>query len=559
MVARDQSRPTVAFLVKNGIGFGHIRRCLLVAEELRRLDGSLEVLMLGQASSLAAYHNSTIPIVNLPLLHRLPSNAMERAHTLLLDHVLARVQPDVVIEDTYPDPHYLGLPSLRECRRLLLLRRLDGVAFDRLRAEGQFAPYDRILISESFDHFHEEWHSPSSVLAVALSDRFDFVGPIYGCASQAELRSCEARYGQDGSPLVVVSAGAGGDHFNDAYCERLFQTMATVAARCHAQRIPARFVFVLGPYYQGRVPQVAPNTLLVPFEPLLPALLRLAEVIVARPGHNVVHEALCGTGRVILMPGISWMESQPGFAGRLAGQHGIFVGDVDNADAAFALTVRGLQAAPRDPSPSASGQRRAAEAILSELCLAQRSPRGLGHRAFVLVTGLGSSARVAAAATLLAHAPHLAGHEIASLRALAEHPSGGSARAVYVDLALDASTRPDQLKDRGVQVLLFADRHTGAFAVMQWLACHKPLRHGLLPIELYQFSAQPGNFDALARRVERLVSASPLPGLVVDLQALEEETLAIYAGQIAEWVVARGVRLVSVWEFAAYHASNLLL
>lgn len=549
----------MAFLVKNGIGFGHIRRCLLVAEELRQLDGSIEVLMVGQASSLAAYHNSTIPILNLPLLHRLPSNAMERAHTLLLDHVLARVQPDVVIEDTYPDPHYRGLPSLRECRRLLLLRRLDGVAFDRLRAEGQFAPYDRILISERLERFHEEWHSPSSVLAVALSDRFEFVGAIYGCASQAELRSCEARYGQDGSPLVVVSAGAGGDHFNDAYCERLFQTMAAVAERCHTQRIPARFVLVLGPYYQGRVPQAAPNTLLVRFEPLLPALLRLAKVTVARPGHNIVHEALCGEGSVILMPGISWMESQPALADRLAGQHGLFVGDVDNTDTAFALTVRGLQAPPRKSGSSAGGQRRAAEAILSEVRLAQRSPQGLEHRAFVLVTGLGSSARVAAAAALLAYAPHLAGPEIASLRALAEHPSGGSARAVYVDLELDARIRPDQLKDRGVQVLLFADRHAEAFAVTQWLACYEPPRQGLLPIELYHFAARPGNFDAFARRVERLVSVSPLPGLIVDLQALEEEALAAYAGQIAEWVVTRGVRLVSIWELAAYHASSSLL
>lgn len=90
------------FLVKNGIGYGHIRRALLVADELAR-RGELRPVVVSQARTLDLLRTSTVPVLNLPLLHRVPSAVGEDAYLDVIERVVERLGPAVAIEDTYPD------------------------------------------------------------------------------------------------------------------------------------------------------------------------------------------------------------------------------------------------------------------------------------------------------------------------------------------------------------------------------------------------------------------------------------------------------------------------
>lgn len=64
------------FLVNNGIGYGHLRRALILAEAL--LDaGQVRPIIISQAGSLDIYANTRVPLANFPLLHRVPSAVAE--------------------------------------------------------------------------------------------------------------------------------------------------------------------------------------------------------------------------------------------------------------------------------------------------------------------------------------------------------------------------------------------------------------------------------------------------------------------------------------------------
>src|SRR5579859_4958769 len=128
----------VVFLVQNGIGFGHIRRTLLIAEQIRLLDPNVEVIFISQANSLLLFQMSPFRVINFPFLHRLPNNAAEHVYRTLLCEILANLKPTIVVEDTYPDQWYLSVPALQDIPKILIMRRIDPLAFDEFRRQGYF-------------------------------------------------------------------------------------------------------------------------------------------------------------------------------------------------------------------------------------------------------------------------------------------------------------------------------------------------------------------------------------------------------------------------------------
>ncbi len=299
---------TVALLVKNGIGFGHLRRAVVIAEAIRA-EGRLRPVIISQASSLSLFRDTPVEVVNFPLLHRVSSAVAEDSYTAVLDRFLHRLDPAVVVEDTYPDPRYLSLKSLAHRPRLLVMRRLDGASFDQLRTQGRFAPYDRILIAQSPEDFAGEGHSGESTAAVKFGTRFSFIGNVSYTPTAAETASARATYAPDGEPLVVVNGGAGGDQMPDGYGDRLFGACAQVAGRLLADGHPARFVFVTGPYYAGKPLHDTANVTVRRYEPRLAALLAAAHVAIIKPGNNALSEALLGQAHLVLVPDVSFMEA----------------------------------------------------------------------------------------------------------------------------------------------------------------------------------------------------------------------------------------------------------
>ncbi|MDT5027268.1 MAG: hypothetical protein QOE61_3694 [Micromonosporaceae bacterium] len=280
---------------------------MILAEAL--LDaGQVQPIIISQASSLALFADTRVPVVNFPLLHRVPSAIAEDWYTEVLDALLMQLDPAVVIEDTYPDQRYARLPALADRPRLLVLRRLDGDSFDTIRTAGAFTRYDQVLIAQDEESFSREGHSRETLTAVASSGQFESVGPIFRSTTPAEIDAVRAEYAPDGLPLVVVNGGAGGDQMPDGYGDRLFHACITVAARLGADGSAVRFVMVTGPYYAGRPLEERDNVMVRRFEARLHALLAVAQVAVIKPGNNALSEALIGGAHLVLVPDASFME-----------------------------------------------------------------------------------------------------------------------------------------------------------------------------------------------------------------------------------------------------------
>jgi hypothetical protein len=242
----------IVFLVKNGVGFGHIRRCLLIAEQIRKLESGIDIVFVSQTSSLLQFESSGFRAINFPFLWRLPDNLSEYTYRRLLNQIMIELHPSLVVEDTNPDDWYLSLPALEDVPRMLLLRRIGPLSFDDYRQSGYFGAYDKVvLVQEESEFFHQKCVRESELL-VRLSRIFEFTGPVFHQPTPLEIEEVAGRYDSDGVPLIVVNAGAGGEHLNEGYCERLFGAMREIAGRFLSKGTSGHFVFVVGPYYMGR-------------------------------------------------------------------------------------------------------------------------------------------------------------------------------------------------------------------------------------------------------------------------------------------------------------------
>ncbi len=482
------------FLVKNGIGFGHIRRALLVAEAVQRV-GRLRPIIISQASSLALYRDSPVRVINFPLLHRVPSAITEDLYTDLLDRLIDRLNPAVVIEDTYPDARYRRLPALADRPRILVMRRLDGLSFDQIRQRGDLAHYDRILIAQDEVAFQREGHSGDSLAAVKYSGRCGFVGNIAYAPGADEALAVRQAYAPDGAPLVVVNGGAGGDQMPDGYGDR---------------------------------------------------------------GNNALSETLAGHAHLILVADVSFMEGLDAHAARTVDQYGGTVGTPGRASLeplirdALARPPRETRLVPTSSAVDTVVQEIFEQATGAEVSVAPKvlvlvliPPNYLTPDS--LTADLPDGLRNA-----LVFGDTKRDGAVAKLSALTHDPPGQAEAVVWGGDPGPLS--PQNIADRGVLLLILPGP---APAADRWLSLQPPCP-SLLTITAQRMTAQPTSVERARRRMARLLQSEAAAVLLLDLGGLPPRDLPAYLEALARWLAAQPVLLAGVREMAAVKANRLL-
>lgn len=576
--------PRILLLVKNGIGYGHIRRALLISDELRALGA--DPVVISQASSTQIFTGQAAKVVNFPLLHRVPSSAAELAYLDLLDCVVEELRPELVVDDTYPDRRYLQLPSLREVPRVLVMRRVEPIAFDQLRREGSLAPYVKILLAQDEKDFAREPHSTATLQIVELSERFRFTGRIYHEPSKSELTSVRERY-RDQAPLVVVNAGAGGDHIQDAFTDTFFRTAVATAKHCLDRGVSGHFVVVLGPYSPAlELPELS-NLTYVAWEPQLSSLLRIAAVAVLRPGHNVINEALSGSARLVLVAGETWMEGQQELAERMAAEDQARVAPVGDAETLTTQVLSSLNEGPRVPRPSRrpSGARRAALQILREagrdrsdvpvhmprpaVCLLVSAGKSLSLPALarlVQQTGLANAGVVAPGSEVLQTAGRSSGaRQVGRVSALlSERPGAGISpgnalpRTLLADASPPAFLTPTALTAAGVRLLLDDGPSESGGHIGRWLA-HHASSTAVLTESAWLHRAEVERPERLLRRVALLLRDQAILAIHLDLSRIPNPAAAAsYCRHVGRALQEGSVQLVTPSDYTARLADRLL-
>ena len=448
------------FFLGNGIGLGHQRRALVMAEALRHRDPKAVCLFITQASNVTMFEGRGFSIVQLPSMHRLPDNGSERVLWSLVDRLVQELDPDLIMEDTYPDPRFLNLPAVRQRPKALLLQNLVPDFLEQFRSDGTLGHYEKILLLANETAFLEACKIPSWWSLGNLSQRVEFIDPIVTQVDTSRIVRSKS------GPTVLVTAGAGGDHLNEGFVQRLILTAAQAAKDWSSG---PRFVLITGPNYEGDIPEVTDRVEVRRFEPALPELLATSEVVVLRPGYNSMYEALQGTAQVIAVPSISYGEDQTGWVKQLTEEH-----DILTLGTLEPMPLRHCIQTALERGPRTSRLRRGNEDAARILSDVVRAPKINPPSALVMMTGPDDEALFEAAHRAKAHGLHL--HYVPRHRDILS-PSKSFERVRWME-DLRTAPHPSELRSQGISAILTPEEQ--AIPPDVWARHYCPNAHGVL-------------------------------------------------------------------------------
>lgn len=548
----------ILFLVKNGIGFGHIRRTLLIADQLKFLDPNIDVVFISQAKSFKLFEEKPYKVINFPILHRVPDEAFYSTYKDLLALVTAEIQPDLVVEETYPDRHYLNIPALQNIPRILLMHRIDPISFDNFRRAGYFSTYDRIVVLHYEHEIFFQEQVPELELLIRLTQKFAFTGPTFHQVTAKEIDVVKDKYVRSGHQLVVINAGAGGDHYNNTYCEQLFKSADEAATRFWKSDAAVDFVVVTGPYYNGFLPS-SPNMSVVDFEPHLAALLYIANVAVIRPGYSVTREALAGSAEIVLVPGTSYMESQRSFAKYLSERYEVEIAAIDAPDELFSSVKRLL----RKPSFNAERkevvprQAKVAEIVLNEVSRIKHiedylEEKTFGLPLFILFGGFLSTETERIHSILSKYLPQalFVGEAcVPNLDLLdSTRENESPTQALFMQSSTEIDLTPSDLLNCGVKVVFYTDQTTFGVSALEWCRHYRITRYGVLDIELFHFYISKDWRTQLAYRTSKMLSRGIPLQLYLDFSKTSGRVDEIekITSDICRWCLTFDVRITTI-------------
>jgi predicted glycosyltransferase len=323
----------ILFMLQNGIGFGHFKLALTIS---KHLEDQYEIVFLTQAKSTKIFNNFDYRVYNFPMLYTIHSNTETLFFNKLLNQLIKEINPSIVIEDTYPEDNYLNLPSLINIPRLLLINRLIGSEFEEYYFSGILNLYNKLIVLNTRENFIEDLLSLEVKNYAKYSNKFKYYDSVFNIPTKEIEEEMKDKYAIDNfDKTIVVNCGAGGWHIGTNICKEIFAESIRAANRIVKSGRNIQMILVLGPYSKylkedlSDMISYTDNIKLVDFEINLDALFHVVDLNILRPGYNSTMEAISGDSNILLLPGISYMESQEDWCRELARDYGIEYLNVD--------------------------------------------------------------------------------------------------------------------------------------------------------------------------------------------------------------------------------------
>jgi len=233
------------FYAINGVGLGHVRRLLLIAEEIRKQKAEVHILFITNSAFPQMIEEKGFPYVCIPYEQNLDAQSFfplrtisTQLHDSLFRTVVRNFSPDVVVCDLKWPVGLLKLASGSSMKTVILLRKEETPWLrKKLPALKRF---DLVCVP----HTREEYKrigTPEEIIRQMEKMGAVFTGPVLPQQEKQPLVR------DDGTFRILVTAGGGGWSTTKRFLE-LARESLTPLMRVHKDIVPE---IVLGPLFKG--------------------------------------------------------------------------------------------------------------------------------------------------------------------------------------------------------------------------------------------------------------------------------------------------------------------
>jgi predicted glycosyltransferase len=296
----------------NGIGLGHVQRCVLIAEELRK-QASVEITFVSntlypQVITMAGFGCVGLPQTWKDLTANVGAKALplqegvvaEEMRDELFGSVLNIIRPDITVFDPPVSVAMMGLAREKGARVVAILRQNKGY-FDAVARRGAA---DLVIL-------------PSDAPGDS-GDSLVSTGPVFRALVLSRGAELRQQYFPAFSTAVLVCQGGGG--VTPATCNYVrrqghtFLDVVLTTLRPLAPRFPIHVLVSTGPFCPLPRPLLPclhePWLSQLSYLPSLPDLMAAVDLVISTAGYNSANEIYAAQVPAVLLPIDFDVESQ---------------------------------------------------------------------------------------------------------------------------------------------------------------------------------------------------------------------------------------------------------
>lgn len=297
----------ILFYAINGIGIGHLVRCLILAKEIVKRNPDTKVLFVTNSPFTELIRNGGFEFVQLPLNKKDPIARFNTGQKLIdaenynsiFKKVVGNYNPDVMVWDNRVEEEIVRFSDGLGVKNILILRKYDNETLKEFITSGFGDYFCSIIVPHQKEEF--QYCCPEIYKKIEKEKKYIFTGPITRIfdSNQFEADNLKEKYGVKEGDFVIVCTFGGGGHkaSTPALMREVYKSYDMLKKRIKNLKL----IFVTGPFFDGKIGKKG-DTISVKFEPNLMQLMRLSSIAISQGGYNTVNEAITTRTPTLFVP-----------------------------------------------------------------------------------------------------------------------------------------------------------------------------------------------------------------------------------------------------------------
>jgi len=300
----------ILFHAINGVGLGHLNRCLMIANAIKEADPSINILFVTNSLITKPIEQEGYRFIQLPK-SRDKGLLIDEKGLSLFKNIIDQENPDLIVYDTHFEHRVIKYAVKKgNIRNILVLRKIDNKSLYEFYSmpfwRNCIRSFDKIFIPHSLKEFSTS-DDRNVFNKVVDNANIYFVGYLCKTINNKYIKDIKKKYKINPKNfLITVSCGGGGKDENNSSLDEFLKNVISTYHRLKTKIDNLKMIIVKGPYSD----YVDKSMELVDYEPQLLELISLADLHISTASYNVCNEIIVAQTPAILFPIKRHNESQ---------------------------------------------------------------------------------------------------------------------------------------------------------------------------------------------------------------------------------------------------------
>lgn len=300
----------ILFYAINGVGLGHLNRCLVLADIIKKIDFSIDIQFITNSkfTKLITKKGYLFHVIeNYSYIEDKEFSKKEKSFTKRFEEVLDLFKPDLVVYDTYVFKPIINLCYNKQIKNILLLRMFTCEKMLDLFDSKEIDYLDKIIICHDKKEFVDNKKYDKILRILEKNNKFSFEGYIVKKKNKKKVDIIRKKYNiKEDDFVIIFSYGGGGKSIKNESPNEYISKVSDALFNIEKKFKNIKIIILKGPFLK----EIKIKNKTYDFEENILELLSLSNLNISTAGYNTCNDIISTKIPSLLIPLDRRLESQ---------------------------------------------------------------------------------------------------------------------------------------------------------------------------------------------------------------------------------------------------------